>query len=633
MRMNVLHRASPILLVALLGGCQGNPPLVVFGGLPANIRVQELIEGTSAEVDVSPYFRDPDGDRLTYATTTSDADVAAARVSGSRITIIAAAPGNTSITVTASDPDGLTAPPQRIRVIVEAANRAPAAVGGIRLQELVEGTGVEINVSSYFRDPDGDRLAYSASTSRAAVVAVVRVSGSTIRIGGAGAGDAVVTVTARDPDGLTASPQEIRVIVEAANRAPVPVGRIGALELIEGDTVEIDVSRYFRDPDGDLLTYQGRAADVPVAATTVSGRTVRIVAKGEGSTMVVVAARDPEGLTATQGISVAVEGVTVRVELCQIDRTFNAVSGRPTSSIACELTVAYLETTEASPSVQSVTRVTEFTASQGQIGGAVVSSDDELYYWHLEDRAAGRANLWRMPTPGVSRTPVTTGSSLDIDPSVAPAGANMVFASNRNGRPSSLWLVPTDGGVGLTMATQTIDADYAPSLSPDGAWIAFERWLPGVRRPDIWKIDLATGFETQLREGHRPRVSPDGSMILYNRRNRDTDRFEIWRMNADGGVETLLSTGADHDEIQPSWSPDGNAIVFASNEGLDRMRQPNYDIWSMSTDLGIRTQLTTNGSYDDEPVWHPDGRIFFRSNRGGSWNIWYLTVERVNPSP
>jgi Tol biopolymer transport system component len=35
-----------------------------------------------------------------------------------------------------------------------------------------------------------------------------------------------------------------------------------------------------------------------------------------------------------------------------------------------------------------------------------------------------------------------------------------------------------------------------------------------------------------------------------------------------------------------------------------------------------RTQLTMNKSYDDGPCWNRDGTwVYFRSNRGGAWNI------------
>ena len=416
---------------------------------------------------------------------------------------------------------------------------------------------------------------------------------------------------------------------------PLPSGDPLSLDLTEGDTNEVDLSYLFSDPDGDSLIYRAIVTDPNVATVSVFRHDLTIRALTEGNTTVTITARDPDDLTTTLGLTIHVQrAVTVEVELCLIDRSFGALSGQPTSSVACNLTVAYRETIENNPTVQTVTRVTEFTADQGQIGGAIVSSDNQIYYWHLEDKTEWQASLWKTPVSGGGRTSVTSGRSLDIDPSVALHSPDMVFASNRNGRPSSLWLVDQQAGVGLTMVTQSLDADFQPSQSPDGAWVAFERWLPSVNRPQIWRLDLTTRFPTQLREGFRPRVSSDGSEILYTRRDPDSGRSQIWRMNADGSDETVLSAGADHDEIQPSWSPDGNSIVFVSNEGRDDLGLSNYDIWTLSLSEGTRTQLTTNGSYDDEPIWHTDGRIFFRSNRGGAWNFWYLVASNlINRAP
>jgi Tol biopolymer transport system component len=39
-------------------------------------------------------------------------------------------------------------------------------------------------------------------------------------------------------------------------------------------------------------------------------------------------------------------------------------------------------------------------------------------------------------------------------------------------------------------------------------------------------------------------------------------------------------------------------------------------------------QVTTNGSWDDHPAWDPAGAaIYFRSNRGGDWNIWKVATR------
>jgi Tol biopolymer transport system component len=39
-------------------------------------------------------------------------------------------------------------------------------------------------------------------------------------------------------------------------------------------------------------------------------------------------------------------------------------------------------------------------------------------------------------------------------------------------------------------------------------------------------------------------------------------------------------------------------------------------------------RVTTNPSLDDCPAWGEDGRsIFFRSNRGGQWNVWRIGLK------
>ena len=94
-------------------------------------------------------------------------------------------------------------------------NRSPVAQGTISAKTVKVGEGVSVNASSYFTDPDGDALTYTASSSRTSV-ATASVSGSTVTVSGVAAGSATIRITATDPGGLSAT-QTFSVTVEAGS--------------------------------------------------------------------------------------------------------------------------------------------------------------------------------------------------------------------------------------------------------------------------------------------------------------------------------------------------------------------------------------------------------------------------------
>ena len=82
-------------------------------------------------------------------------------------------------------------------------NRPPEVVGMLAPLSL-RGEEARVEVVGAFRDPDGDRLSYRA-TSSASSVASVSVSGSAVVVTPWTDGTATVTVTATDPGGLIAA--------------------------------------------------------------------------------------------------------------------------------------------------------------------------------------------------------------------------------------------------------------------------------------------------------------------------------------------------------------------------------------------------------------------------------------------
>jgi len=272
--------------------------------------------------DVSPYFTDPDGDVLTYTAASSHTDLATVSVSDSTVTVTGVAEGSVTITVTATDPGGLSAT-QSFDVAIEVGNQSPVAVGSISSLSVDVGDDVSVNdVSPYFSDPDGDVLTYTA-TSSDTDLATASVSGSTVTVTGVAEGSVTITVTATDPDGLYAT-QSIDVTIQAGNQSPVAVGSISSLSVDVGDDVSVDdVSPYFSDPDGDVLTFTAASSDTDLATASVSGSAITVTGVAEGSVVVTVTATDPDGLYATQSIDVTIQGGAVPV----VTGTITACSG------------------------------------------------------------------------------------------------------------------------------------------------------------------------------------------------------------------------------------------------------------------------------------------------------------------
>lgn len=183
-------------------------------------------------------------------------------------------------------------------------NRAPAQTGSIPAQTVHVGETVTVNVSSYFTDPDGDALTYTAASSDTRV-ATVTLAGSTLTVTAVTQGTATVTVTARDPDGLSAQ-QNFAVTVP--NRAPE------ALLTADPDTITTEqfltfsppVAEWFSDPDDDPLTYVVSSSDEGVAVAELVDGELVVRAVAPGTATITVSAADPGGLSAEVSFDVTV---------------------------------------------------------------------------------------------------------------------------------------------------------------------------------------------------------------------------------------------------------------------------------------------------------------------------------------
>ena len=259
----------------------------------------EVEVGSEAVEDVSLHFTDPDDDTLVFTAASFSPAVATATVSGDELTVAAVAKGTATIEVTAADSEGLTV---SLTFSVMVPNRAPLASQALPDVEVTVGEVVRVDPASHFTDPDGDELTFAVESSDASLVAA-SVAGDQVALRGVGKGEARVTVTATDTEGLTAE-QSFRVRVP--NRAPRVLDALPDIELAVDNELLLGLSAHFTDPDGDPLSFAAQSSDTGVATARVEGEGLAIGAVAAGTATVTVTATDSEGLEVTQSFQVLV---------------------------------------------------------------------------------------------------------------------------------------------------------------------------------------------------------------------------------------------------------------------------------------------------------------------------------------
>ena len=322
-------------------------------------------------------------------------------------------------------------------------NQSPAVSATIPAATLNLGDTLRVDLSAHFRDPDGDGLSFAAESSDAAV-ASVSVSGSALTAVAVGRGTASVGVTATDPGSLSAS-QSFQVTVP--NRAPVVADSIPDAETFKGDTLRLDLSAHFSDPDGDSLSFAAETSDEAVATVAVSGDTLALVAVGAGGATITATAGDSDGLEVSQDFMVT---ITVKI---------TSVVVAPDS-----LTLTALE-----EMVQLSAKV--FEASGDAVPEAAVSwSSEDIAVATVDDEgvvtATGRGETTiAAAAGGVSGLAVVSVAPAVHAIAVTPSGATIVpgdsvrlmaAATDRNGYPvagAELVWSSSDSGVATVEAS------------------------------------------------------------------------------------------------------------------------------------------------------------------------------------
>ena len=207
------------------------------------------------------------------------------------------------------------------------------------------------------------------------------------------------------------------------------------------------------------------------------------------------------------------------------------------------------------------------------------------YVWPLDD-----FDIYTADPDGSNLRRLTDFGTYTAEGILSPDGRTIVFTSLKDGD-LDIYTMDVDGS-NVRRLTTTPGYDGGPWWSPDGTKIVYRAHHPAD------SAELAEYQGLLARKMIRP------------------SKVELWVMNADGSDQRQITRlgGAN---FGPTWTPDGQRILFSSNHENPRSR--NFDLYLVNLDGSGLEKVTTHEEFDGFPMFSRDGRkLIWASNRGAT---------------
>ena len=270
--------------------------------LQTQIPDQTLLAGLSRTIDLDDHFEHPE--EITYSVRSLSAAAGTATVSGSMLTLTAAAAGGTSgINVVARVGSESTSDNFVFRSI---ANRRPQVRGtGIPDRVVALSESQDITLSDYFTDPDldsGDVLTFTVENTPSDGITATISEGKLTVTAGSSAGTSDVTIRATDLAGLFI---EDTFSIRVSDAPMIRGDGIPDQSLVVGTSRNLNLATYFSD--NDTLVYTVTRGTGTAGTATVNGSTLELTGGNtRGDSSFTVRATDEHGLFVEDTFELAV---------------------------------------------------------------------------------------------------------------------------------------------------------------------------------------------------------------------------------------------------------------------------------------------------------------------------------------
>ena len=198
----------------------------------------------------------------------------------------------------------------------------------------------------------------------------------------------------------------------------------------------------------------------------------------------------------------------------------------------------------------------------------------------------------------------------------------IIFSSSSSDK-STIYICKPDGSNLIPLMNGGINT--SPSWNKEHSKIVFNSIDAASGVSNLYIYDMQNKDKTLLLKRFSPRdpsFSPDGNSIVFADFAEDgVENSEIYTIGIDGSNLTKLTDNQARDYF-PKYSPDGKTIVFSSE------RDGNIQLYTMNNNGENVKRLMKNEFIDNIGSFSPDGlNIIFNSNRGGTSDIYSISSD------
>jgi Tol biopolymer transport system component len=252
-----------------------------------------------------------------------------------------------------------------------------------------------------------------------------------------------------------------------------------------------------------------------------------------------------------------------------------------------------------------------------------------VVYMHEGTLFAVPFDLKRMEVTG-QPAPILEG----VVTSLATGGAQFSFSDTGN----LVYVAGREGGRNLSIYWMDREGKFTPlretpgnysnlAFSPDGRRLALQ--INDGKRNDIWVYEWERDTLTRLtfagENNSSPVWTPDGQRIVYDSQEKD-GAYNLWWIRADGAGNAQRLAESKSTQYAGSWRPDGKVLAFRQvnpDTGNDIMTLPIEGDEKSGWRPGEAKPFVNSVFSERVPAFSPDGRwLAYESNESGDYEVY-----------